>query len=211
MRKYFVVIRMGLLLLWGSDFSSCVAGESDVEIQDSVRGKGTNLLDINRNIVFLAFYQSWGPLNNCVGHIIWKICMFTFSFAGKNVYIVQSSGRDTNNHLMDLILFIQVIGQNIKLQIDRPYCKQTNKKESTLCIKAFFCELMGLFSGLQTCRSSPDHSSSASVALRKVNSIYEGTPVWRSAFCLSQKKLSITILPIIVNLLLSWDLDFLTL
>ena len=117
MWKYFVVIRMGLLLLWGSDFSSCVAGESDVEIQDSVRGKGTNLLDINRNIVFLAFYQSWGPLNNCVGHIIWKICMFTFSFAGKNVYIVQSSGRDTNNHLMDLILFIQVIGQNIKFQI----------------------------------------------------------------------------------------------
>ena len=39
-------------------------GESDVEIQDSVRGK--------------------------------------------NVYIVQSSGRDTNNHLMGLILFIQV-------------------------------------------------------------------------------------------------------
>ena len=40
------------------------AGESDVEIQDSVRGK--------------------------------------------NVYIVQSSGRDTNNHLMGLLLFIQV-------------------------------------------------------------------------------------------------------
>jgi len=38
-------------------------GESDVEIQDSVRGK--------------------------------------------NVYIVQSSGRDTNNHLMSLVLFIQ--------------------------------------------------------------------------------------------------------
>jgi len=29
------------------------------------------------------------------------------SVRGKNVYIVQSSGRDTNNHLMDLILFIQ--------------------------------------------------------------------------------------------------------
>ena len=40
------------------------AGESDVEIQDSVRGK--------------------------------------------NVYIVQSSGKDTNNHLMSLVLFIQV-------------------------------------------------------------------------------------------------------
>ena len=161
MWKYFVVIRMGLLLLWGSDFSSCVAGESDVEIQDSVRGKGTNLLDINRNIVFLAFYQSWGPLNNCVGHIIWKICMFTFSFAGKNVYIVQSSGRDTNNHLMDLILFIQVIGQNIKLQI----ASKKTKTKNRLC-SGFFCEikkhkkisktktfktqnnLIGLFSGL---------------------------------------------------------------
>ena len=30
------------------------------------------------------------------------------SVRGKNVYVVQSSGRDTNNHLMDLILFIQV-------------------------------------------------------------------------------------------------------
>ena len=42
----------------------CVLGESDVDIQDSVRGK--------------------------------------------NVYIVQSSGRDTNNHLMGLLLFVQV-------------------------------------------------------------------------------------------------------
>ena len=41
-----------------------VAGESDVDIHDSVRGK--------------------------------------------NVYIVQSSGRDTNNHLMGLLLFVQV-------------------------------------------------------------------------------------------------------
>ena len=40
------------------------AGESDVDIQDSVRGK--------------------------------------------NVYIVQSSGRDSNNHLMGLLLFVQV-------------------------------------------------------------------------------------------------------
>ena len=54
--------------------------------------------------------------------------MFTFSFAGKNVYIVQSSGRDTNNHLMDLILFIQVIGQNIKLQIDW-HCMQKKQKK----------------------------------------------------------------------------------
>jgi len=46
-----------------ADFELYNNGESDVEIQDSVRGK--------------------------------------------NVYIVQSSGRDTNNHLMDLILFIQ--------------------------------------------------------------------------------------------------------
>jgi len=29
------------------------------------------------------------------------------SVRGKNVYIVQSSGRDTNNHLMGLLLFIQ--------------------------------------------------------------------------------------------------------
>ena len=41
-----------------------IAGESDVDIHDSVRGK--------------------------------------------NVYIVQSSGRDTNNHLMGLLLFVQV-------------------------------------------------------------------------------------------------------
>ena len=137
MWKYFVVIRMGLLLLWGSDFSSCVAGESDVEIQDSVRGKGTNLVLVA--IFFLALYQSWGPLNNCVDHIIWKIYMFTFSFAGKNVYIVQSSGRDTNNHLMDLILFIQVIGQNIKLQIDW-YCMQKNKKINRLYQGLFFAK-----------------------------------------------------------------------
>ena len=66
--------------------------------------------------------------------------MFTFSFAGKNVYIVQSSGRDTNNHLMDLILFIQVIGQNIKLQIDW-YCMQKNKKNNRLYQGLFFCEI----------------------------------------------------------------------
>ena len=30
------------------------------------------------------------------------------SVRGKNVYIVQSSGRDTNNHLMGLLLFVQV-------------------------------------------------------------------------------------------------------
>ena len=66
--------------------------------------------------------------------------MFTFSFAGKNVYIVQSSGRDTNNHLMDLILFIQVIGQNIKLQIDW-YCMQKNKKINRLYQGLFFCEI----------------------------------------------------------------------
>jgi len=29
------------------------------------------------------------------------------SVRGKNVYVVQSSGRDTNNHLMGLLLFIQ--------------------------------------------------------------------------------------------------------
>jgi len=46
-----------------ADFELYTNGESDVEIQDSVRGK--------------------------------------------NVYIVQSSGRDTNNHLMGLLLFIQ--------------------------------------------------------------------------------------------------------
>ena len=87
--------------------------------------------------------------------------MFTFSFAGKNVYIVQSSGRDTNNHLMDLILFIQVIGQNIKLQI----ASKKTKTKNRLC-SGFFCEikkhkkisktktfktqnnLIGLFSGL---------------------------------------------------------------
>lgn len=46
-----------------ADFAVYNNGESDVEIQDSVRGK--------------------------------------------NVYVVQSSGRDTNNHLMHLILFIQ--------------------------------------------------------------------------------------------------------
>ena len=45
-------------------WSCYILGESDVDIQDSVRGK--------------------------------------------NVYIVQSSGRDTNNHLMGLLLFIQV-------------------------------------------------------------------------------------------------------
>lgn len=46
-----------------ADFEVYNNGESDVDIQDSVRGK--------------------------------------------NVYIVQSSGRDTNNHLMGLLLFIQ--------------------------------------------------------------------------------------------------------
>jgi len=46
-----------------ADFELYQNGESDVDIQDSVRGK--------------------------------------------NVYIVQSSGRDTNNHLMGLLLFIQ--------------------------------------------------------------------------------------------------------
>jgi len=46
-----------------ADFELYTNGESDVDIQDSVRGK--------------------------------------------NVYIVQSSGRDTNNHLMGLLLFIQ--------------------------------------------------------------------------------------------------------
>ena len=29
------------------------------------------------------------------------------SVRGKNVYIVQSSGRDSNNHLMGLLLFVQ--------------------------------------------------------------------------------------------------------
>ena len=66
--------------------------------------------------------------------------MFTYSFAGKNVYIVQSSGRDTNNHLMDLILFIQVIGQNIKLQIDW-YCMQKNKKNQQIISRLVFCEI----------------------------------------------------------------------
>ena len=47
-----------------ADFCGHNNGESDVDIQDSVRGK--------------------------------------------NVYIVQSSGRDTNNHLMGLLLFVQV-------------------------------------------------------------------------------------------------------
>ncbi|XP_023331550.1 ribose-phosphate pyrophosphokinase 2 [Eurytemora carolleeae] len=49
--------------LSSADFNICTNGESEVEIQDSVRGK--------------------------------------------NVYVVQSSGRDTNNHLMGLLLFIQ--------------------------------------------------------------------------------------------------------
>jgi len=48
-----------------ADFCLHNNGESDVDIQDSVRGK--------------------------------------------NVYIVQSSGRDTNNHLMGLLLFVQVV------------------------------------------------------------------------------------------------------
>ena len=66
--------------------------------------------------------------------------MFTFSFAGKNVYIVQSSGRDTNNHLMDLILFIQVIGRNIKLQVDW-YCMQKHKKNQQIISRLVFCEI----------------------------------------------------------------------
>lgn len=45
--------------------------------------------------------------------IIWTSNLSAFDLLsispGKNVYIVQSSGRDTNNHLMDLILFIQVL------------------------------------------------------------------------------------------------------
>ena len=61
--------------------------------------------------------------------------MFTFSFAGKNVYIVQSSGRDTNNHLMDLILFIQVIGQNIKFQI-----ASKKKTKKTDYVRFFFAK-----------------------------------------------------------------------
>jgi len=88
-----------------ADFELYTNGESDVDIQDSVRGK--------------------------------------------NVYIVQSSGRDTNNHLMGLLLFIQVCLITIFLS----FCAQCWTHPRVMHISGWgaFNHLIKVYIGLQTC------------------------------------------------------------
>ena len=60
--------------------------------------KKKNILGVHERGIIFKCWTDWGESDVEIKD----------SVRGKNVYVVQSSGRDTNNHLMGLLLFIQV-------------------------------------------------------------------------------------------------------